>query len=29
MNYLFFVMDHDVSSPTGESRFSNIRVYEQ
>jgi len=28
MNYLFFIMDHDVSSPTGESRFSNIKVYE-
>ncbi len=29
MNYLFFIMDHDVSSPTGESRFSNVKVYEQ
>jgi hypothetical protein len=29
MAYLFFVMDHDVSSPTGEGRFSNVRVYEQ
>ncbi|MES9852271.1 MAG: RHS repeat-associated core domain-containing protein [Candidatus Thiodiazotropha sp. L084R] len=25
---LFFVNDHDVSEPTAESRFSNIRVYE-
>lgn len=28
MNYLFFIMDHDVSNPTGESVFSRIRVYE-
>jgi len=28
MNHLFFVMDHDVSSPIGESIFSSIRVYE-
>jgi len=27
-HWLFFVNDHDVSSPTGESRFSNIQVYE-
>ena len=28
MQYLFFAMDHDVSGPTGESRFSNVRVRE-
>ena len=28
MQYLFFVMDHDVGSPTGNSIFSNIQVYE-
>ena len=28
MQYPFFVNDHDVSNPTGESIFSNIRVYE-
>jgi len=26
--YLFFTMDHDVTDPTGESVFSNIKVYE-
>ncbi len=26
---LFFVNDHDVSSPTGESFFSNLRVFEE
>jgi hypothetical protein len=26
--YLVFAMDHDVSSPSGESWFSNVRVYE-
>ena len=29
MNYMMFGNDHDVSNPTGESYFSNIRVYEQ
>ncbi|OMH39304.1 putative Ig domain-containing protein [Motiliproteus sp. MSK22-1] len=29
MQYLFFTMDHDISNPTGESVFSNIRVYEE
>nr|WP_277603589.1 M12 family metallo-peptidase [Bowmanella dokdonensis] len=29
MKTLFFGMDHDVSNPTGESVFSNVRVYEQ
>ena len=28
MQYLTFTMDHDVGSPTGQSRFSNVRVYE-
>lgn len=28
MTNLFFAMDHDVSSPTGNSYFSNIQVYE-
>lgn len=28
MKYLFFVMDDDVSDPQGESRFSNVNVYE-
>jgi len=28
MTRLFFTMDHDVSAPTGESVFSNIRLYE-
>jgi hypothetical protein len=28
MQYLFFAMDHDKANPRGESRFSNIRVYE-
>ncbi len=28
MQYLFFANDHDVSNPTGESVFSNSRVYE-
>jgi hypothetical protein len=28
MQYLFFAMDHDVSNPTGNSVFSNIKVYE-
>jgi len=28
MQYLVFVMDHDVKNPNGESIFSNIRVYE-
>jgi len=27
-NYLFFANDHDVADPTGESIFSNVRVYE-
>ena len=27
-SYLFFANDHDVSSPTGESYFSNIEIYE-
>jgi hypothetical protein len=26
--YLFFVMNHDVSNPQAESRFSNVNVYE-
>lgn len=26
--HLFFAMDHDVSNPTGESYFANVRVYE-
>ncbi|MDP5133892.1 MAG: M12 family metallo-peptidase, partial [Paraglaciecola sp.] len=26
--YLFFAMDHDVTTPTAQSYFSNIRVYE-
>ncbi|MFS1524425.1 hypothetical protein ACL7TT_09965 [Microbulbifer sp. 2304DJ12-6] len=29
MNYLVFVMDHDVTAPNGQSIFSNVRVYEQ
>jgi len=29
VEYLLFVNDHDVSNPTSESRFSNVRVYEQ
>lgn len=28
MAYLFLAMDHDVSNPTAQSHFSNIRVYE-
>ena len=28
MPYFFFTMDHDVTSPTGESVFSDIKVYE-
>jgi hypothetical protein len=28
MNYLFFVMDHDISNASGDSQFSNIMVYE-
>ncbi|MCP5215640.1 MAG: hypothetical protein H6995_11600 [Pseudomonadales bacterium] len=28
MQYLFFAMDHDIGA-TGESVFSNVRVYEQ
>ena len=28
MQYLFFVNDHDVASPTGESVFSNIQIYD-
>src|SRR5690606_25686842 len=28
-NYLFFANDHDVSKPTGEGYFANIKVYEQ
>jgi hypothetical protein len=28
MQYLFFIMDHDVSNPTGNSVYSNISVYE-
>ena len=28
MRYLFFANDHDVDSPTAESVFSNVRVYE-
>ena len=28
MQYLFLVMNHDVSNPTGNSVFSNIKVYE-
>jgi hypothetical protein len=28
MNSLFFVNDHDVANPTGESFFRNVRVYE-
>jgi len=28
MLYITFTMDHDVSSPTGESLFRNVRVYE-
>ncbi|UCC95469.1 MAG: hypothetical protein JSW40_01645, partial [Candidatus Omnitrophota bacterium] len=27
-NYLIFGNDHDVSSPTAESYFSNVRIYE-
>ncbi len=26
--YLFFAMDHDVSGPTGQSTFSNVKIYE-
>ncbi|OMH36186.1 Ig domain-containing protein [Motiliproteus sp. MSK22-1] len=29
VQYLYFVADHDISNPTGESVFSNVRVYEQ
>ena len=29
MQYLYFVADHDITNPTGESVFSNVRVYEQ
>jgi hypothetical protein len=28
MAYLFFAMDHDVSNPSAQSFFSNVRVYE-
>ncbi|NQT37381.1 MAG: choice-of-anchor D domain-containing protein, partial [Planctomycetes bacterium] len=28
MKYLYFANDHDVSNPTGESYFSNVRVYD-
>ncbi|MBN2712831.1 MAG: hypothetical protein JXR97_10435 [Planctomycetes bacterium] len=28
-SHLMFVNDHDVTSPTGDSVFSNIRIYEQ
>jgi hypothetical protein len=28
MSNIFFAMDHDIESPTGDSYFSNIRVYE-
>jgi RHS repeat-associated protein len=28
MQYLFFANDHDVASPTGESYFSNVKVYQ-
>jgi RHS repeat-associated protein len=28
MQWLTLINDHDVSEPTGESRFSNVRVYE-
>jgi RHS repeat-associated protein len=28
VNYLIFINDHDISSPTAESYFSNIEVYE-
>ena len=28
MQYLFFVMDHDRGAQNGESRFSNIQIYE-
>src|SRR5690606_23356558 len=28
-NHLFFGNDHDVSRPTGEGHFANIKVYEQ
>ncbi|MFW8591284.1 hypothetical protein ACOI22_10820 [Glaciecola sp. 2405UD65-10] len=27
--YLFFVMDHDVSRPSGESYFKNVRIFER
>jgi YD repeat-containing protein len=26
--YLFFMNDHDIADPTGESYFSNVRIYE-
>jgi hypothetical protein len=29
MDYLFFVNDHDVAHPNGDSYFANIRVYEE
>ncbi len=28
MQYIFFANDHDVSNPTAESYFSNVRIYE-
>ncbi|MDU0355982.1 putative Ig domain-containing protein [Paraglaciecola aquimarina] len=28
MSYLFFATDHDVSTPTAQSYFSNVRIYE-
>ena len=28
MQSLFFGTDHDILNPTGESRFSNVQVYE-
>jgi hypothetical protein len=28
LSEMIFVMDHDVEEPSGESEFSNIRVYE-
>jgi hypothetical protein len=28
MRYIFFVNDHDISSPTAESYFRNLRIYE-
>ena|GEM_PF-5966111 len=29
VNYLIFAMDHDIASPTGNSLFSNVKVYEE